>query len=224
MRFLTISRRSEFPRPLRWRRRLPKSLLAATGMLAMGLAPAVAVAADVADLVEGADAAQAPGPLLQIDLGSAIWNLLIFLAVLAILAKFVWPPILHGLQAREDRIRSDLEGAEKANAEARRLLADYDLRLKEASAQVQALLNDARRDGEKLKDRIVAEAKAEAERQRNRALADIQQAKSVAISELASHTSEMAIRLARQVVGRELNAEDHAELIHQSLQQLPSRN
>ena len=65
-----------------------------------------------------ADPAGTP-PLLQIDIGSAICNLAIFLGVLAILSKFVWPTILGGLQAREDKIHGDLEAAEKANLDAR---------------------------------------------------------------------------------------------------------
>ena len=40
-------------------------------------------------------------PLLNVDVGAAIWNLLIFAAVFLILAMFVWPPILKGLQAIE---------------------------------------------------------------------------------------------------------------------------
>ena len=64
----------------------------------------------------------------------------------------------------------------------------------------------------------------EAERQRERAVSDIETAKKVAISELAGQTSDMAIQVAKQVVGRELKAEDHAELIRQSLERLPSNN
>lgn len=167
--------------------------------------------------------AEAP-PLLNIDFGSAIWNLLIFLIVLAILGKFVWPHILAGLQAREDKIHSDLQGAEKANQEAKRMLAQYQTQLDEAQGKVQEMLAEARRDAERVGARIVEEAKGDADRQRQRALADIQAAKTVAITELADQTSELAISLARQVVGRELNASDHAELIRQSLARIPSRN
>lgn len=163
-------------------------------------------------------------PLLSFDFGSAICNIAIFLGVFAILAKFVWPVILSGLQAREDKIHDDLEAAERANTEARALLADYQLKLDDAASQVQATLAEARKDGEATGQRIVAEAKAEAERQRERAIADIETAKKVALSELAGQTSDMAINVAKQVVGRELKAADHADLIRQALSKLPSNN
>jgi F-type H+-transporting ATPase subunit b len=162
--------------------------------------------------------------LLRFDPGSAVWNLLIFLAVLLILGLFVWPKILDGLQAREDKVRADLVAAAEANKQAEANLAEYQKRLDEAQTQVQKLLAEARHDAEAAGAKIVAEAKADADRQRQRALADIETAKAVAIGELADQTSEMALALARQVVGRELNASDHAELIRQSLEKLPSRN
>jgi F-type H+-transporting ATPase subunit b len=163
-------------------------------------------------------------PLLSIDLGSAICNLAIFLGVLAILSKFVWPAILGGLQAREQKIHGDLEAAEKANQEAKLLLADYQSKLDDAATQVQSMLATARKDAEASGQRIVDAAKEEAERQRERSLNEIETAKKVALSELAGQTSDMAISVAKQVVGRELKPDDHADLIRQALERLPSNN
>jgi len=163
-------------------------------------------------------------PLLQFDAGSAIVNIAIFIAVLVILSKLVWPVILGGLEMRDAKIRGDLEGAHLANLEAKQLLASYELRLAEASTQVQKMLADAQKASEAERQRIVADARAESETHRQRALADIDQAKKVAISELAGQTSDMAMAVARKIVSRELKAEDHAELIRQSLDRLPSNN
>lgn len=160
-------------------------------------------------------------PLLSLDIGSAFWNLMIFLALLALLGKFVWPNVLGGLKSREEKIREDLESSEKANAKAASLLAEYQKKLDEASTQVQSMLAEARRDAEASGQRIVDEAKQEADRQRERALGDIETAKQVAVSEIADQASELAMRVARSVVGRELNPSDHADLIRQSLDRLP---
>lgn len=192
------------------------SLLAALSMFVFTSAASGATEAD-------GDPAGTP-PLLSFDIGSAVCNIAIFLGVFAVLAKFVWPVILGGLQAREDKIHDDLEAAEKANSDARALLAEYQTKLDDSASQVQATLAEARKDGEATGQRIVAEAKAEAERQRERAIADIETAKKVALSELAGQTSDMAINVAKQVVGRELKPSDHADLIRQALDKLPSNN
>jgi len=163
-------------------------------------------------------------PLLQFDAGSAIANIAIFIGVLAILSKLVWPVILEGLKARESKIRSDLEAADLANREAIALLDGYQSKLDEAAAQVQTMLTEARKVGEASGQRIVEEAKAEAERQRVRAISDIETAKKVAIADLAGQTADLAMQVARKVVGRELSANDHGDLIRQSLDRLPSKN
>ncbi|TWU26661.1 ATP synthase subunit b precursor [Novipirellula galeiformis] len=173
---------------------------------------------------DGHDSHANTPPLLSFDIGSAVCNIAIFLGVFAILSKFVWPPILSGLKAREDKISGDLENAERINAEARSLLSDYQTKLDEAANQVQGMLAEARRDAETNGQRIVADAKAEAERTRDRAVADIETAKKVALADLAGQTSDMAMQVAKSVVGRELRPEDHADLIRQSLDRLPSNN
>lgn len=160
-------------------------------------------------------------PLLSLDIGSAFWNLLIFLSVLAILGKFVWPSVLGGLQAREEKIRDDLEAAEKTNAQAQRLLTEYQSKLDEAATQVQSMLAEARRGAESAGQRIVDEAKQQADRQREQALADIDAAKRAAIAEVAGQTAGLAMQVARSVIGRELKAEDHTDLIRQSIEGLP---
>ena len=163
-------------------------------------------------------------PLLQFDFGSAVCNLLIFLGVLSVLSKFVWPAVLGGLQAREEKIHGDLEAAEKANLEAKSLLTEYQAKLDDAANQVQEMLASARKDAEASGQRVMETAKEEADRQRERAISEIDTAKKVAIADLAGQTSDMAINVAKKVVGRELKAEDHAELIRKSLDRLPSNN
>jgi F-type H+-transporting ATPase subunit b len=218
-------------------------LLALAPICLVALSPASAVVAQdamEAEAVEGepasadepagveedaeAHAEHPASPLLNVDVGAAIWNLLIFGAVFAILAFFVWPPILKGLQAREEQIRSDLEGAEQSRLQAETLRAELDKQIGDAQSQVQAMLADARRDAETAGQKIVEDAKSEAERQRERAVADIETAKKVALSEMAGQTAEIAMTLAKQVVGRELKADDHADLIRQSVDRLPSNN
>jgi len=81
------------------------------------LLPSLALAADG----EGADPKEQMMPVW----GSALFNLLMFLALFFVLAKFVWPKILEGIQAREAKIRSDLEHAEQAARQAEETLKEF---------------------------------------------------------------------------------------------------
>ncbi len=162
--------------------------------------------------------------LLTVDPGAAFWNLAIFLVVFFILAKFVWPPILAGIQARESKIHDDLADAQNAKLEAESMLSSYQSKLDEAQVRVQEMIAEARKDAESTKQEILDTAKEEANRQRDRAVAEIESAKTAALGEVANQSSALALQLARQVVGREINDSDHAELIRQSLDNLPSNN
>lgn len=176
------------------------------------------------DDADAAHAEEAMPPILSFDPGAAVANLAIFLGVFAILAKFAWPVILGGLKAREEKIASDLSEAQAANQLAAAKLAEYEQQVQQAATEAQGILAEARRDAQSNAVKIVEDAKADAKRQGERALADIETAKKVALSEIASQTSALAMGVAKQVVGRELKADDHADLIRNALDQVPSKN
>ncbi|KAA5545198.1 F0F1 ATP synthase subunit B [Roseiconus nitratireducens] len=215
-----------------------RTVVMAVAVVALSMTPSVGVTAAFAaettpaaanhEVGEGGEVSaaehSATPPILSFDPGAAIVNLAIFLGLLFILSKFVWPVILGGLKAREEKIASDLAGAQAANQEAKSILAEYEHKMSEANTQAQEILADARRTAESNAAKIVDEAKADARRQSERALADIENAKKVALSEIADQTSALAMGVAKQVVGRELRPEDHAELIRKALEQVPSNN
>ena len=63
-------------------------------------------------------------PLLTLDPGLAIWTIVTFLVLFALLAKFAWKPILAFLAVREEAIKTSLENAQTAKKELDRLQQD----------------------------------------------------------------------------------------------------
>src|SRR4030095_9196636 len=109
--------------------------------------------------------------------------------------------------------------AEK-HEEAKRLLADYDLKLAAAAGEVLALLDEARRDAEHTKASIVAEARKAAEGERDRAIVEINRAGHGAIHDLAERTANVPIDLAKQVTRKELSTDRNNELVREALEKL----
>ena len=96
-------------------------------------AAAGAAAAHAADTHGSGHAADSDKPtLLQFDAGSAIVNIAIFIGVFFILSKLVWPVILGALEARDSKIRTDLESAHQANLDAKSMLSQYEAKLQDA--------------------------------------------------------------------------------------------
>jgi F-type H+-transporting ATPase subunit b len=164
---------------------------------------------------------EAPNPLVvSVDL--ALWSLVVFLGLLAVLGKFAWKPILEGLDKREKGIASNIEDARLAHEKAQSHLQQYEQKLAGASAEAAAIVAEAKKDAVAAKERIMADAAEEARRTRDRALADIQAAKDAVVRELAESSVDSAVSLAGSIVGRSLNKNDHQDLINKSIQQFSS--
>lgn len=174
--------------------------------------------ADVAHQ-EGAEA-ESPNPM-AIDPDLAIWTFVVFIVLLLVLSKFAWGPIVEALENREKGIADNIAAAEATKEEARRLLADYERKLADASNEVRELLEEARRDAEHTKGQILAEAKAAAEAEHRRATREVNSAKDVALHAIAEAGADMAVDLASRIVKKQLNAADHTQLIREAVAQFP---
>ena len=154
----------------------------------------------------------------------SFWTAIVFLMLCFGLYVSAWKPIKQGLEAREAGIAKQIEDAKRASEEAKVKLAEYQAKLDEAARQSQEMLAQARKDAEAAGQRMLADASAEAGRLKDRAIADIETAKSVALSELGQKSADIAFSLARGIVGRELKQADHQQLIQEALRSVPSKN
>jgi F-type H+-transporting ATPase subunit b len=173
-------------------------------------------AASTGIAAESGHGGSAINPLdFQTDL--AIWTAVVFLLLMAILAKYAWRPIADGLEKREKRIEEQIASAEKANVDARKVLEDYQGQLSAAEAQVREILEQGRREAEELGRKMLDETREESRRQKERALHEIEAATSDAVKELAERSADMAISLAGKIVQTEMNRAHHAKLIEQAV-------
>ena len=154
----------------------------------------------------------------------AIATLIVFGLLLLGLTTFAWKPIAEGLEKRERSIAANIKNAEQASKDAAAKLVEYEAKLALAAQEAQQIVADARKDAEAAGQRLLVSAQEEAARQRDRAVADIESAKRVALNELAQQSTEVAMTLAQRIVGREVKAGDHQGMIQDMLKQLPSKN
>jgi F-type H+-transporting ATPase subunit b len=154
----------------------------------------------------------------------AFFTAIVFLVLLAVLGGTAWGPISKALEKREQMIAQNIKQAEDAAKDAKSKLAEYDAKLASAASEAQQILADARKDAEATGQRMITSAQEEAARQRDRAMAEIESAKSVALGELASKSTDVAMTLAGRIIGREVKAGDHSSMIQEMLSKLPSKN
>lgn len=151
------------------------------------------------------------------DVGNAIWTLVIFLLVVLVLGKYAWGPLLRGLQAREEFIRSSLEQARQDRESAETRLAEYEKRLAAAGSEAAEIVEKARRDGESLRRQLQEEAQTEARQTLERARREVALATETAKREIHDYAGQLAVAVAERILGREIAAADHARLIADSI-------
>ena len=76
----------------------------------------------------------------RLEPGLMIWTWVVFVSLFLLLRKYAFPPIVRLTEARERKIASQLEQAEKANAEAQAILAEHRQLMDGAKEEAHALI------------------------------------------------------------------------------------
>ena len=142
------------------------------------------------------------------SLGLFFWQAVLFIALILLLRKFAWKPILDSVNDREEGIREALDSAEKAKLDMQNLQADNEKLLKEARLEREAMLKEAR----EMKAKMIEDAKTDAKEEANKlvaaAQASIETEKKAAIAELKTQVASLSIEIAEKVVREELSNKD----------------
>lgn len=161
-----------------------------------------------------------PPGLVSFDPSACIWVLISFTIVLIVLYKSAWKTVLDSLNAREERIRGNIQQAEEARAKAEAMLKEHAAQLAGAQEQVRQLLGKATIDAEKISTNIKMQAQADAEAEREKTRKELETAKREAIRQVHEAAADLATAVAAKILGRNLNAQDQQDLVNQTLGQL----
>ena len=170
-------------------------------------------------LQEGAHDASGGGPF-SINPGLIIWTLVIFVILLGLLWKFAFPSIVKSVEERERRIQKQLEDAEKANAEAQRLLEEHRKQIAAAHNEAQDILAKAKTVSQKEREMLLAKAREEYDALLNRARKDIEAETEKAIHALRREAVELSIAAASRVIEANLDTEANRKLVTEFLESL----
>lgn len=155
--------------------------------------------------------------LITPDLGLIFWTGLVFLLLLFVLTKFIWKPILASVNARAQKITDALELAEKTQAEMRALQAQNENLLKEARAERDAIVKDAKEVATKLVEDAKNDAKTEAAKIVESARVSINAEKAAAVAELKTQVAAISLEIAEKVIRGELSSDDKQKALAEKL-------
>lgn len=163
-------------------------------------------------LQEAAEAANDLGPFKP-EPGLIIWTLVVFGLLMAILWKFGWPALLKTVEEREARIAKQLADAERANAEAARLLEEHRKAMAQGRAEAQEIVATAKSVAQKEREQLLARTREEQEQLLERARRDIEGEKEKAILALRREAVELSIAAATKLVQSNLDTDANRRLV-----------
>lgn len=151
-------------------------------------------------------------PILP-EAGELIFGTLAFLIVFVVLARYAFPRLNQGLADRREKIRGDMERAEKARQEADQILSRYEERLQDARVEAGRIIDEARKTADSMRKDLLAKAEDESHQIVERAQEEIRAERDRAFQDLRTQVGELSVDLAAKVVGESLDRERQIRLV-----------
>jgi F-type H+-transporting ATPase subunit b len=158
--------------------------------------------------------------LIKVVPGLMIWTIVAFLATLFVLKKFAFGPIQQTIDERRERIRRSIEEAEKARAEARRLLEEHRALIGEARGQAEQILTEARKVADAQRQRVKEETETDRQRRLEETKRQIEAETQRALQQIRSEVAELTLIATAKVTGKVLDDADHRRLIEDAIKDL----
>ena len=155
--------------------------------------------------------------IAEFSVGLFFWQTLLFLALLFLLRKFAWKPILGAVNSREESIKKALDSAKEAEEKMASITAKNEEFLKQAREERDVILREAK----DAKDALVAEAKGVAQKEADRILVSaneqIANERMKAVTELKNQVGKLSLEIAEKILTAELDDKSKQEALVNNL-------
>lgn len=148
-----------------------------------------------------------------------IGQMVAFLVFVAFCMRYVWPPIMAAMEERQQKIADGLAAADRASHDLELAQKEAVDRLAEAKKEAAGIVDSANKRAATVIDEAKAAAVVEADRVKELANAEVEREKAQAKEQLMSQVSALAIAGAEKVLAAEIDADKHADLLKQLVEE-----
>lgn len=163
---------------------------------------------------------QPKGDILTPDITMLILTWVTFFALLVILHKFAWKPILEALQKREKEIRDTLDNADKAKAQLAQIEIEKQKILNEAKGQAAQIIEQSRKTAKDLAADVEAKSRKQSQDLIASAHAEIAGEKQRLLKDLRQESAQVAISLAGKIIQENMDNDKNRRLVEEAVKQL----
>ena len=145
--------------------------------------------------------------ILTPDLGLLFWMLLAFLVIFFVLAKYGFPVVTKMVEERKAYIDDSLKKAHEANEKLANIQQEGENLLKEARERQQQILTEAAQTRDAIVEKAQMKAREEGARIITEAKAQIEAEKQNAIADIRKQVAELSVQVAEKVLRKELSSD-----------------
>jgi F-type H+-transporting ATPase subunit b len=149
-----------------------------------------------------------------------IAQMLAFLAFIGFTAKFVWPPLMRAIAARQKQIADGLAAAEQGKRALELSTRQADESISQARSRAAEVLAQAEKRAAQMVEEARNAAKEEGNREKAAAKAEIEQQVTRAREQLRDQVASLAVAGAEKILRREVDAKAHGDLLDSIKRQL----
>lgn len=153
-----------------------------------------------------------------------IWHIVISLANLVILflilKKLLFKPVKKIVDKRQKEIESEYKKAEKTQAEADAIKAEWEGKMATAEAEADKIISDAVERADSRNEVMLYESREKADQIIRKAKADIERERKDARETIKKEIVDVSQTLSEQIIGREINMDDHRDLIDKAIDKI----
>jgi F0F1-type ATP synthase membrane subunit b/b' len=155
--------------------------------------------------------------------GLELWkfvNLIVFIVLALYLHRRFGRPLREALRSRSEGIKLELERAREERDQALLKLAEVETRFGKLDAEVATVIEKAKIEADAEKQRINLATEAEIAKVREQAKREIASAGKAARQGLRRFAAQESVRLAEEILAREIGAADDVRLTNLNVQEL----
>ena len=152
--------------------------------------------------------------------GTLIVQIIVFLALIWVLKRFLWGPLIGIMDERRKRIADGIAAAEKGQRELEQAEARAEEAIEEARRRATEIIDNSNRRGREIIEAARSEAEAERARELDRAREEIDQASRQARESLRGDFARIAAAAAGRILEREIDPGTHASLVDEFAEKL----
>lgn len=158
----------------------------------------------------------------QVEVFSSLifWSLLSFGILFFLLKRFAFPPILEALESRENKIRGDIDSAEKLREEARVLKENLEQELKSAHDKANTIVQMAGSEAKKIQEKTLEETQAKVRQMQNDVEREMETSRNKLLGEIRNYTAALTIASTEKFLKKALNDKEKKRLAEESIEEV----